>query len=200
MQTIDSLDALEALYGDVSAAAREKVLPELSPVYQRWINAARFLILTTVGAAGTDASPRGDAGPVVKIRDNKTLWLPDWRGNNRLDSLRNVVEDGRVSLMFMVPGSNNVVRVNGQAVLTADPDVVTAFEQGNRHPRVVVVVTVHEVYFQCAKALMRSRLWQAEDESHSVPTAGDFIQALKEDFDAKAYDENYPAYAEDKMW
>ncbi len=113
------------------------------------------MILTTVGAEGSDASPRGDIDSAVRIVDKHTLWLPNWRGNNRMDSLRNIVRDNRISLLFMVPGSNNVVRVNGTALITADLDVTQTVEHGNSTPRSVVVVRVKEVYFQCAKALTR---------------------------------------------
>lgn len=200
METIGSVEELEQIYETVSQGALDKVLPHLSPLYQKWIGASRFVILSTVGPMGTDASPRGDAGSVVHIADLHTLWLPDWRGNNRLDSLRNIVEDGRLSLMFMVPGSDNVVRVNGTAVLTSDAAVTKQFEQNGKHPRTVIVVTVAEVYFQCAKALMRSRLWESHDECADVPTAGQFIGEIKAGFDARAYDDGYPDYAKDRMW
>ena len=200
MHTIDNVSELESIYGIVSPGAYDKVLPQLSPLYQKYINASRFVILTTVGPDGTDASPRGDTESVVRIIDPATLWLPDWRGNNRLDSLRNVVVDGRVSLMFLIPGSNNVVRVNGTAVLTADSDITGQFEQNGKQPRSVVVIAVAEVYFQCAKALMRSGLWQAGDESERAPTAGEFIREFTEGFDAGAYDTGYADYARDRMW
>ena len=100
---IRDLDALEALYGKVSEAAMRKVARRMTPLYRRWIMASRFCVLSTVGLEGTDASPRGDDGPVVTELDPGTLLMPDWRGNNRLDSLRNIVSDGRVSLMFVVP-------------------------------------------------------------------------------------------------
>ena len=115
MITIDSLEELEALYDTPLPATLDKVQTALTPAYRRWIQAARFLVLTTVGPEGTDGSPRGDDGPVVTALHVRTLAMPDWRGNQRPDSLRNIVSDGRVSLMFMVPGSNTVVRVNGQA-------------------------------------------------------------------------------------
>ena len=114
------------------------------------------MILSTVGPGGTDASPGGDRYEVARIVDAKTLWLPDWKGNNRLDSLKNIVEDGRLSLMFMVSGSDAVVRINGEAILTADDDITSAFERDGKLPCTVTVITVSEVYFQCAKALMRS--------------------------------------------
>lgn len=158
------------------------------------------MVLTTVGPEGTDASPRGDKGPVVAVEDDHTLLLPDWRGNNRLDSLRNIVRDGRVSLMFMTPGCTNVVRVNGQALLTDDADLRARFEKDGQTPRAVIVTTAREVYFQCAKALMRSELWAGKDLSAAVPTAGEFIREFTEGFDAKAYDDGYGDYAKDRMW
>ena len=161
---------------------------------------SRFLVLTTVGPEGTDASPRGDATPVVAIEDETTLILPDWQGNNRLDSLRNIVRDGRVSLMFMVPGCKNVVRVNGLAVLSNETALTNRFETAGKLPKTVIVISVSEVYFQCAKALMRSELWSGADQSHGLPTAGDFISEFKELFDAKAYDDGYCEYAKDRMW
>ena len=142
MFTIDSLEELEALYDTPLPATLDKVQTALTPAYRRWIQAARFLVLTTVGPEGTDGSPRGDDGPVVQISDDKTLLLPDWRGNNRIDSLRNIVTDGRVSLMFMIPGCRNVVRVNGQAVLTADAQVTARFKRTDKTPKTVIVITI----------------------------------------------------------
>ena len=200
MQTIGTIAELEEVYGEVTPLAITKVARRMTPMYRRWIEASRFTILSTVGPEGTDATPRGDDGPVVRIVDDHTIWLPDWRGNNRIDSLRNIVRDPRVSLMFMVPGCNNVVRVNGRGVLTADPGVVSTFEQRGKHPRTVAVITIEEMYFQCAKALMRSGLWTRGDDSATVPTAGEFLREVKEDFDAEGYDKGYAAYAEPRMW
>ena len=200
MQPAQTIEALEALYGEPVGASLVKVVDRITPAYRAWIEGSRFTVLSTVGPEGTDGTPRGDDGPVVRIVDDRTLWMPDWRGNNRIDSLRNIVRDGRVSLMFMVPGCNNVVRVNGTAVLTTDASATESFEQRGKHPRSVIVITIGEMYFQCAKALMRSALWQASDESGQVATAGDFIRERQEGFDAKAYDEGYPAYAAGRMW
>ncbi len=200
MNTIDSIDALEALYDDAVPGALTKVARTLTPHYQRWLKQSRFVVLTTVGPEGTDASPRGDRGAVVHIADARTLWLPDWRGNNRLDSLRNIVRDGRVSLMFMVPGCRNVVRVNGRAVLSDEATLTSHFDAGGKHPRTVIVIAVQEVYFQCAKALMRSGLWEAGDESALVPSAGDFLQEVDAGFDGASYDAGYGDYAKDRMW
>ena len=200
MQVIDSIDELEALYETVVPGALKKVADHLTPLYRRWVEAARFLVLTTVGPEGTDASPRGDDGPVARVVDDRTLWLPDWRGNNRLDSLRNVVRDGRISLMFMVPGSNNVIRINGRAQLTADPAITASFEKAGKTPRTVIVVTLGEVYFQCAKALMRSNLWQGIEPADAVPSAGEFLSEVLPEVDAQAYDSSYGEYAKPRMW
>jgi len=200
MRIIDSIDALQALYDAPVPASLTKVARALTPLYRRWIGAARFCILSTVGPEGTDASPRGDDGPVVRIADDRTIWLPDWRGNNRLDCLRNIVTDGRASLMFMVPGSLNVVRVNGRAVLTADVGVTGTFEQRGKHPKTVIVLTVDEVYFQCAKALMRSGLWTRGDDSDGLPSAGQLLQERDSGFDAEGYDLTYPTEAPKRMW
>jgi PPOX class probable FMN-dependent enzyme len=200
MQPIRTLAELEALYDAAVPGALAKVSPRLTPLYRQWIEASRFVVLTTVGPDGTDASPRGDDGPVVRIADERTVLLPDWRGNNRLDSLRNIVADGRVSLMFMVPGCSNVVRINGTALLTADAGLTASFARQGKAPRTVAVVTVDEVYFQCAKALMRSRLWAGEDRSGEVPSAGDFIREFTAGFDAAAYDHGYGEYARERMW
>ena len=200
MDTIQTTEALEALYGPAVPGALTKVKNVLTPLYQRWVNASRFVVLTTVGRSGTDASPRGDTGPVARIFSEREVWIPDWRGNNRLDSLRNIVEDGRVSLMFMINGVNNVVRINGSATLTADDEIVTQFEKNGKTPRTVIVVTVQEAYFQCAKALMRSKLWHTDPERVSVPTAGEFLREVDAGFDAESYDSGYSAYAEERMW
>ena len=153
-----------------------------------------------MGPDGTDASPRGDADVVVRVVDAQTLWLPDWKGNNRLDSLRNIVRDGRLSLMFMVPGSDTVVRINGKAAVTADPQIVEHFNREGKTPCTVTVIGVREVYFQCAKALMRSRLWHGDDESAGLPTAGQFLQEQAPEFDGSTYDNGYPQYAKERLW
>ncbi len=200
MKAITDLAELERLYGAAMPLALAKVAPHLTPLYRQWIDASRFVVLTTVGPEGTDASPRGDTEAVVRIADDSTILMPDWRGNNRLDSLRNIVDDGRASLLFMVPGSNNVVRVNGKAIVTADTDLLASFERKGKTPRTVIVLSVQEVYFQCAKALIRSALWSGEDWSDRVPTAGQLIREFKEGFDAKGYDDGYGDYAKERMW
>ncbi|MBT5294978.1 MAG: pyridoxamine 5'-phosphate oxidase family protein [Octadecabacter sp.] len=199
MKTIDNIDALEALYDAAVPNSLRKVVQRLTPHYAKWIKTARFCVLTTVGPESTDGSPRGDVGPVVRLIDDTTLHLPDWRGNNRIDSLRNIVRDGRVSLMFMVPGSSNVIRVNGTAVLSDDPTVTGTFEQNGKHPKSVIVITVGEAYFQCAKAIMRSELWTS-DATEGLPSAGDLIKEQVAEFDARTYDDGYAEHAKERMW
>lgn len=201
MKTIDTVSALEALYGAPVPASLSKVVTRIEGAHARWIEAARFAVLSTVGPEGTDASPRGDIGPVARIIDPQTLAIPDWSGNNRLDSLRNIVRDGRVSLMFMVPGSTAIVRVNGRAVLTADPALTGRFQVKGREPVTVIVVTVREAYVQCAKALLRSELWRQGDRSQDVPTAGELIaEGSGGSEGGPAYDDRYEERAQDRMW
>ena len=198
---IETIEALEDIYGQPKVTSVAKVADRMVPVYRRWISASNFCVLTTVGPEGTDGSPRGDEGPVVVEIDPKTLAMPDWKGNDRVDSLRNIVRDGRVSLMFMVPGSDNVVRINGRACLSVAEDLVTRFERKGLVPRSVILITIDEVYFQCSRALMRSRLWTAGDQSEGLPTPGDI---LKEMTSGKAggasYDAEWPKRAKESMW
>lgn len=197
---ITDVAELEALYGTPGKASLIKVAPHLTPLYRKWIMASRLCIVSTVGPEGTDGSPRGDDGPGVQELDNKTLLLPDWRGNNRMDTLRNIVADGRISLMFMVPGSHNVIRVNGSATVSVAPDLIDRFEQKGRHPRSVVVITIAEVYSQCARALMRARVWTSDDESGGLPTVGALLAEQEEAFDGAEYDAAWANRAAKTMW
>lgn len=200
MKTIDSIEELEALYDKPVPQSITKVVHRITPLYRQWIEASRFLVLTSVGPEGCDASPRGDRDSVVRVADENTLLLPDWRGNNRLDSLRNIVRDDRVSLMFMVPGCANVVRVVGRATLSTDDTVLRHFDRDGKRPKIVIVVTTNELYFQCAKAIMRSRLWLSDDESNRVPTAGQFLREIDTQFDVDSYDSGYADNAKERMW
>ena len=201
MHEIDSIEALEALYGSPGAPALRKVARQMTPLYRKWIMASRFCVLSTVGPDGTDGSPRGDDGPAVLELDPGKLAMPDWRGNNRLDSLRNIVLDGRVSLMFMVPGSNTVVRVNGRAKLTADDEMRARFEQKGKHPATVIVVEISDIYTQCARALLRSGMWTCGDESAGLPSAGQILAEVSEGAEGgDSYDAEWGARAAKTMW
>ena len=197
---IRSTAELAALYGTPGEASLIKVADHVTPLYAKWIMASRLCVVSTVGIGGTDGSPRGDDGPVVQIQDAKTLLLPDWRGNNRTDTLRNIVEDGRISLMFLVPGSNNVIRVNGKAVVSVDPALIAGFDDKGRLPRSVVVITVAEVYSQCARALMRAGTWDGDPAPKDLPTVGQLLEEQKASFDGSSYDADWADRAAKTMW
>ena len=189
MDWITDIDALHALYGIPGQPAMAKVTPTLIPGYRAFIARSRFCILTTVGPEGTDGSPRGDAGPVVTVLDDATLALPDWKGNERIDSLRNILRDGRISLIFLIAGSTTAIRVNGTARLTADATLRARFERGTVLPRTVIVIKIAEVYSQCARALVRSGIWTAGDQSAGLPTVGTMLaEATAGGINAEAYD------------
>lgn len=202
MQIVKTVDELTALYGASSKASLVKVTDYLTNEYRRMIEASPFVAVATVGAEGTDCSPRGDAGKVVHVEDERTVMLPDWRGNNRIDTLANIVRDPRVSLMFLVPGSTSVMRINGNAVVTVDPAVTGRFEMEGKHPRSVTVISIVEAYFQCARAVMRADLWNPEKyrDPKSLPSAGDMLKGAEAEFDKETYDREWPARAAGTMW
>lgn len=200
MRRIEDIAALEALYGTPSEASLRKVAGRLTPAYRKWIAASRFCVVSTVGPNGTDGTPRGDDGPVVLELDPGTLALPDWRGNNRLDSLRNLVTDGRISLMFMVPGDNSVVRVNGKAWLTDDEALRGRFARKSMLPATVAVIEIAEVYAQCPKALLRSGLWD-RDDSAETPSLGEILDEMTSgEIEAGTWDRTYPERARQTLW
>lgn len=201
MDRITTLDALHALYGTPSDPALRKVVGHLIPSYRAVLDRSRFCILTTVGPEGTDGSPRGDDGPVVTVLDDRTLALPDWKGNERIDSLRNIVRDGRVSLCFLIPGWKNLLRVNGTAILTADPDLRATFDRNGLQPRTVIVITIAEVYSQCARAVLRAGLWTGGDQSEGLPSIGQMLdEATAGQIDGAAYDAGWATRAKGTMW
>jgi PPOX class probable FMN-dependent enzyme len=202
MRRIESIEQLHQLYGEPAEASIIKVTPLLTNEYRRMIEASPFVLLATVGPEGLDCSPRGDAGQVIHIEDEKTLMLPDWRGNNRVDSLSNIVRDPRVALLFLVPGSNTTMRVNGRAVLVIDEALVGRFEMDGKHPRSVIVITIDEVYSQCARAVIRADLWNLAKfaDPASLPTVGDMLKGVKAGFDGATYDREWPGKAAKTMW
>lgn len=202
MTDINTIEALEALYGKPSQTSVLKVVHHLTPAYKRWIEASPLLALATGGPGGLDCSPRGDQGQAVFVASDTVLHMPDRRGNNRIDSLRNILHNPQVALLFFVPGSNMCVRVNGTARITSDPDLLERYRQEDKAPRSVVIITLQEVYFQCARALMRSGIWQGETAADAVdlPTPGDIMQEIESAFDGAAYDRDWPARAAKTMW
>lgn len=201
MNFLGSLEELHALYGVPTPAATRKEATRIIPEYRRIIEAAPFLALATAGPEGLDCSPRGDRpGQLVRILDDTTLALPDRRGNDRIDSLRNILRDPRVALMFLIPGSGNALRVNGTARITADAALCESFTMEGRAPRSVAVITVETIYFQCARAVIRAALWEPHAKP-DLPTPGQILAALTAgEVGGARYDSEWPERAAKTMW
>jgi PPOX class probable FMN-dependent enzyme len=206
MAILETVAALERVYGEFGAvgeASTAKVADHITPHYHRFIEAAPFLSLATVGPEGLDCSPRGDRPGFVRVTDPRTLLLPDRRGNNRIDSLRNVVRDPRVGLMFLIPGIGNALRVNGRAVIEDDPALLASFAVEGKAPRTVMVIAVTEVYFQCARALIRSGLWRQDShvDPRTLPTPGQILAGLSDGrVGGETYDRTWAERAAQTMW
>jgi PPOX class probable FMN-dependent enzyme len=194
---IHSTQQLEALYGQPVPRSLVKELDHLSEHYRRFIERSPFVVLASCGEEGLDCSPRGDPPGFVRVQDARTVLIPDRRGNNRIDTLRNIVRDPRVSLLFLIPGIGETLRINGRAEIRVDRLLLESFEMKGALPRSVLKVSVERVYFQCQKALVRSHLWDesARAARGEVPTAGDFLAEIsKGDFDGASYDRDYPEH------
>ena len=208
MQTITTVDALEALYGTPAPPSTVKVSDRLTDAYRALLAASPFCALATAGPEGLDCSPRGDApenglSGLLRIVDDSTLMIPDRRGNNRIDSLRNIVRDPRVALLFLIPGSGTTLRINGKAVISAEPGLLESFAVKGQVPRSVIVVTIDEIYFQCARAVIRADLWNPDTyaDMARLPTPGDILAAQsKGDVGGRPYDEAWPERAAKTMW
>lgn len=201
---ITTIEALEALYQPAPLpAATVKVSDHITSHYAALIEASPFVALATIGPEGLDCSPRGDLPGFVRIADPKTLMLPDRRGNNRLDSLRNIVRDPRVALLFLIPGSGTTFRVNGRAKLSADPALLDSFAVDGKPPRTVTVITVDEAYFQCARAIVRSGLWKVESQvdPKTIPSPGAMLAAVTAgEVGGEAYDQGWSERAAKTLW
>ena len=193
---INDVATLERIYGHPAGAAVEKELDYLHPHYKLLISKSPFVVLATGGPAGLDTSPRGDAPGFVVVEDDRTLLLPDRKGNNRIDSLRNIVADPQVALIFLIPGVGETLRVNGRASITTSPAVLERFRMEGALPRSVIVVKVETVFFQCSRALWRSKLWDVatQIERSSLPSLGTIVQDISQQkIKAEVYDDNlYP--------
>jgi len=186
---------LEALYGEPSAGAIAKEIDYIHPHYRAMIEASPFMVLATSGAEGLDASPRGDPAGFVHVLDDRTLLIPDRRGNNRADSLRNIIRDPRVALLFLIPGIGETLRVNGRAMISVAPELLARFEFRGTLPRSVIVVEADRVYFQCPKALVRSELWNAEKHvtRKALPSTGTILADITTGrVGGEQYDRDYP--------
>jgi uncharacterized protein len=203
MTLITRIEDLEQVYGSPGPSSTLKELNQLIPEYRAYIEASPFCALATCGPEGMDCTPRGDRGSVVRIADDKTLLMPDRRGNNRIDSLRNIVRDPRVALMFLVPGSNTAMRVNGRGSLSIEPDLLDSFIMEGKPPRSVIIIDIDAVYFQCARALMRGDVWNPETfvDAQSLPSAGQMLAAASQgQVGGEAYDQDWPGRAKASMW
>lgn len=198
---IETVEQLEALYGAPGEAALVKELDRIIPEYGALIEASPFVALATCGPEGLDCSPRGDLAGFVRIYDDRTVMMPDRRGNNRVDSLRNIVRNPRVALLFLVPGSGTTLRLNGRAQLTTDAELCQSFAVEGKLPGSVIVVNVESVYFQCARAIHRSELWNPERhvDPKRLPTPGRLLAAMSS-IDGEAYDKEWPGRAKKTMW
>ncbi|MGE0718958.1 MAG: pyridoxamine 5'-phosphate oxidase family protein [Alphaproteobacteria bacterium] len=200
---IRDVEALERIYGTPSEASQVKEVDWVHPHYRAFIEAAPFFALATSGPGGLDASPRGDAAGFVVVADERTLLIPDRRGNNRIDSLRNIVADPRVALLFLIPGVGETLRVNGRATISVEPPLLQRFAVEEKAPRSVIVVAVETVYFQCAKSIVRSRLWDPDRRipRSALPSSGQILAALSKDgFDGVGYDAALPQRIRDTLY
>ncbi len=200
---VKSVAELEALYGIATEASTAKEVARITPHYRTYIEASPFVSLATAGPEGLDCSPRGDRPGFVRVHDEKTLMLPDRRGNNRIDSLRNVIRDPRVALLFLIPGVGNTLRVNGRAVISLEPELLQSFAVDDKAPRSVMVITVDSVYFQCARALVRSALWNPAHHHNpkDLPSAGQILAALTDQrVGGETYDREWPGRAAKSLW
>jgi PPOX class probable FMN-dependent enzyme len=206
MTVIATIAQLEQIYGrfsDIGEASTAKVADWITPSYRRLIEASPFAALATMGPEGLDCSPRGDLPGFVRVHDDRTLMLPDRRGNNRVDSLRNIVRDPRVALLFLIPGSGTTLRVNGHAHVSADPALLASFEVDRKAPRTVVVMRVEEIYFQCARAIVRSALWDPDRrvDPASLPTPGQILAGMSDSrVGGVDYDKAWPERARQTLW
>jgi PPOX class probable FMN-dependent enzyme len=174
---VTSIAMLESIYGRPSGPAVVKEIDHVNADYRAFIEAAPFFAMATSGPGGLDCTPRGDPPGFVRVKDEKTLLIPDRRGNNRADSLRNLIADPRISLLFLLPGCGETIRVNGSAVISIDPELCESFSHAGKAPRSVLVVTVDRVYYQCPKAIVRSRLWDpaTQIDRNTLPSPGTIL-------------------------
>lgn len=192
---VSDIATLELLYGAPIGASLKKEVNYLHPHYRKFIEAAPFAVLATSGPGGLDASPRGDPAGFVHVHDNKTLLLPDRRGNNRIDSLRNILHDPKVALIFLLPGIGETLRVNGRGTITTDPDLLAKFSMDGKLPLSVLMIEVDAVVFQCSRAILRSQLWNPAShiDRGTLPSTGTILHDLSNaEIDGPSYDAALP--------
>lgn len=198
---ITELAELESLYGSVARPSIAKVTAYIHPAYRPFIEASPFVALATSGPEGLDISPRGDPAGFVEIQDEKTLLLPDRRGNNRIDSLRNILHDNRVALLFLIPGIGETLRVNGTAAISTDPALLKRFAVNHHQPGTVLRISVESVFFQCSRAIIRAGLWDADTQisRQALPSTGSILKQIAE-IDGDAYDKALPERLKNSLY
>jgi PPOX class probable FMN-dependent enzyme len=192
---IATLAELEGMFDAVKEVSVVKEIEHIDGNYRAMIASSPFFVLATAGATALDCSPRGDHAGFVEVLDEKTLVVPDRRGNNRIDSLRNLMVDPRVALLFLIPGVGETLRVNGRARVNRDPQVLSRLAVRGQAPKVVIVVSVEAVYFQCSRAIVRSDLWNPEKHvpRSAVPTPGQILAGVTSGHvDGESYDRELP--------
>lgn len=198
---ITELTELEGLYGTVARPSIAKVTDHIHPAYRPFIAASPFVALATSGPEGLDVSPRGDPAGFIEIEDDNTLLLPDRRGNNRIDSLRNILHDNRVALLFLIPGIGETLRINGTAAISNDPTLLERFAVNDQLPKTVLRISVESVFFQCSRAIIRSGLWNVETQiaRQSLPSTGSILKQIAE-IDGDAYDKALPERLKNSLY
>ena len=203
MSRVATVEQLEAIYGQPLETSTVKEIDRLTPEYRRLIEASPFVAFASAGPEGLDCSPRGDLPGFVRVADEKTLLLPDGPANNGIYTLRNIVRDPRVGLLFMIPGVGTTLRVNGRAHLSIATELLASFEMEGKKPRSVTVIEIDRVYFQCARAIVRSELWnpQKHVDPKTLPTPGKILASLTENrIGGDKYDHEWPERAKKTMW
>jgi PPOX class probable FMN-dependent enzyme len=202
--TVATTEQLEALYSDAPyGPAVFKETDRITPQYRKLIEAAPFAVIATCGPEGLDCSPRGDPPGFVRVADERTVIIPDRRGNNRIDSLRNLVRDPRISLLFLIPGVGEAMRINGRARISTDPELTASFAMNGKVPKCVLVVTVERAYFQCTKAIIRSKLWDPKSvvDRKTLPTPGSILAELTDGkMGGPKHDEAAPARIKETIY
>jgi PPOX class probable FMN-dependent enzyme len=177
---VTTIEQLQTLYGKPHGPAIFKEIDHINNSYRALIEAAPFVALATSGPDGMDCSPRGDPAGFVRVVDEKTVMIPDRRGNNRIDTLRNIISDPRIALLFLIPGVGETIRINGRASISTDPALTASFVMNGKTPAAVIVITVEKIYYQCTKALVRSKLWDPalHVDRKSLPSAGTILAEI----------------------
>jgi PPOX class probable FMN-dependent enzyme len=192
---ITTVEQLEALYGQSLPTSIAKEIGHISQGYRRLIEASPFVAIATAGPEGLDCSPKGDPAGFVRILDDKTLAIPDRPGNNRLDGFRNILRDPRIALLFLIPGVGETLRVNGRAEISVDPELMQSFAINGKVPRSVLIVRIEAIYFHCAKAIVRSKLWDeaSKVDRKSLPSSGTILAEISQGkLGGESYDRKLP--------